>query len=111
VVIDPRHFAALEMRAGTILSAQPFPQARKPSYKLVVDFGREIGRKQSSAAVTNLYSCEDLVGMQVVAAVNLGTKRIAGFESEVLVLGVPDASGNVVLLIPQRRVQDGARVF
>ena len=104
-------FAALDMRTGTIVSAEPLPQTRKPSYKLSIDFGNEIGRKRSSAQVTALYTCDDLIGMQVVAAVNLGTKRIAGFESEALVLGVPDSNGDVVLLTPQRRVENGVRVF
>jgi tRNA-binding protein len=111
VVIDACSFAAVDMRAGTIVSAEPLPQARKASYKLLVDFGAEIGRKQSSAQITDLYACDDLIGMQVVAAINLGTKRIAGFESEVLVIGVGDPSGRVVLLIPERRVEDGVRVF
>jgi tRNA-binding protein len=111
VVIDAATFAAVDMRAGTIVSAEALPQARKPSYKLLVDFGAEIGHKRSSAQLTDLYPPETLVGMQVVAAINLGTKRIAGFESEALVLGVPDANGRVVLLLPERRVENGVRVF
>ena len=104
-------FAALDMRIGTVVSAEAFPAMRKPSYKLLVDFGGEIGHKRSSAQLTDLYTCEELIGMQVVAAINLGTKRVAGFESEVLILGVPDANGRVVLLLPERRIDDGVRVF
>jgi tRNA-binding protein len=111
MVTGAQGFAALDMRVGTIVSAEPFATMRKPSYKLLVDFGGELGRKRSSAQVTDLYSCDDLIGRQVVAAINLGSKRIAGFESEVLVLGVPDADGRVVLLLPERRVDDGARIF
>jgi tRNA-binding protein len=110
-VTGAQGFAAVDMRVGTIVSAEPFPQTRKPSYKLLVDFGSEIGRKRSSAQITDLYSWEELIGLQVVAAINLGSKRIAGFVSEVLVLGVPDRSGNVILLRPERRVDDGVQVF
>ncbi len=110
-MIDVPTFTALDMRVGTILSAEPLPQARRASYKLEIDFGIQIGRKRSSAQITGLYSRQDLIGKQVVAAVNLGSKNIAGFESQALVLGVPDSDGRVVLLIPERRVQDGVRVF
>ncbi len=98
------------MRVGRVLRAEPHERARKPAYKLWIDFG-PYGVKTSSAQLTALYRPEDLVGRLVVAAVNLGEKRIAGFVSEVLVLGVADAEGRVVLLTPEREVPLGGRVF
>jgi len=98
------------MRVGRVLRAEPHEKARKPAYKLWIDFG-PLGVKTSSAQITELYRPEDLVGRLVVAAVNLGEKRIAGFVSEVLVLGVADAQGRVVLLEPEREVPLGGRVF
>ncbi len=98
------------MRVGRVLRAEPHERARKPAYKLWIDFG-PYGVKTSSAQLTALYRPEDLVGRLVVAAVNLGKKRIAGFVSEVLVLGVADAEGRVVLLTPEREVPLGGRVF
>jgi len=103
-------FAALDMRVGTVRSAEPFPEARKPAFKLTIDFGPQLGVKRSSAQVTMHYAPQDLVGRQVVAAVNLGTRRIAGFESEVLVLGAVPEPGNVVLLAVDQRVPDGTRI-
>lgn len=103
-------FAALDMRVGTVLTAEPFPEARKPAIKLTIDFGPELGVKRSSAQITMHYAPEQLVGRQVVAAVNLGTRRIAGFESEVLVLGAVPEPGNVVLLALDQRVPDGTRI-
>lgn len=103
-------FAALDMRVGTVRSAEPFPEARKPAFKLTIDFGPEVGVKRSSAQVTMHYTPDALVGRQVVAAVNLGTRRIAGFESEVLVLGAVPEPGNVVLLAVDQRVPDGTRI-
>ena len=111
VTIDYAAFEAVDMRAGTIIAIEPFPAARKPAYKIQVDFGSEIGLKWSSAQVTALYSADELVGTQVVAVVNFPVKRIAGFASEVLVLGVPDSDGNVVLLRPERAVTNGVRVY
>lgn len=102
------------MRVGRIIRCEPNDQARKPAYKLWVDFGDEpggLGTKQSSAQVVDLYSADDLVGRLVIAAVNLGSRRIAGFKSEVLVMGVPDEAGRVVLLQPDRDVPLGVRVF
>jgi tRNA-binding protein len=110
-VIEYADFERVEIRTGTIREVQPFPEARKPSYKIHVDFGNPIGTKWSSAQVTTLYSADELVGTQVVAVVNFPRKRIAGFPSEVLILGVPDAGGNVVLLRPERAVADGVRVY
>lgn len=103
-------FAALEMRVGRVVRCELNTKARKPAYCLWIDFGPE-GERCSSAQLTALYRPEELVGRLVIAAMNLGTRRIAGFESEVLVLGVPDAQGNVVLLGPQREVPLGGRVF
>lgn len=103
-------FAALDLRIGRILRAEPNERARKPSYKLWIDFG-PLGQKTSNAQLRALYKAEELVGRVVVAAVNLGTRNIAGFQSEVLVLGVPDASGDVVLLSVERDAPLGGRVF
>jgi tRNA-binding protein len=103
-------FAAIDMRVGTVRTAEPFPEARKPAIKLTIDFGPELGVRRSSAQLTRHYTPSQLVGRQVIAAVNLGTRRIAGFESEVLVLGaVPEAS-EVILLTPDQRVPDGTRI-
>lgn len=103
-------FAALDMRVGTVRTAEIFPEARKPAYKLTIDFGPELGVKRSSAQITRHYTPEQLVGRQVIAAVNLGTRRIAGFESEVLVLGAVPEAGDVVLLHPDHAVPDGTRI-
>ena len=104
-------FEKVDVRVGRVVEAVPFPEARKPSIKLAVDFGPGIGLKRTSAQLTAYYAPEDLVGRQVVAVVNFPPKRIAGFESEVLVLGVPDEEGAVVLLAPDREVPAGGRVF
>jgi tRNA-binding protein len=103
-------FAALDMRVGRIARAEPNERARKPSYKLWIDFG-PLGEKTSSAQLRALYRPEDLVGRLVVAAVNLGSRTIAGFTSEVLVLGLPNESGEVVLLAVEREVPLGGRVY
>ncbi len=103
-------FQALDLRVGRILSAEPLAGARKPAYKLAIDLG-PLGVKRSSAQLTDLYAPETLVGRLVVCAVNLGTRRIAGFESEVLVLGAPDAAGRVVLLAVEREVPLGGKVY
>ncbi len=104
-------FSALNIRTGTIVSAEPFPEARKPAYKLTIDFGADIGTKRSSAQLTAHYTPEQLTGKQIIAVVNFPPKRIAGFPSEVLVLGVPDENGDTVLLAPDSAVQNGVRVY
>jgi len=103
-------FEQIELRVGRVLKAEPFPEARKPAYKLEIDFG-ELGTRRSSARLTDLYSPEDLEGRLVIAVVNFPPRRIAGFVSEVLVLGVPDDEGRVVLLKPDREVPRGGRVY
>ena len=103
-------FAILDMRVGTVLSAAPFPEARKPAIKLEIDFGPELGVKRSSAQLTRHYTPEQLVGRQVVAAVNLGQRRIAGFVSEVLVIGACPSPSDVILLAVDERVENGTRI-
>jgi tRNA-binding protein len=104
-------FERVDIRCGTIVQVEAFPEARKPAYKLTVDFGEPLGRRRSSAQIVALYAPADLIGTQVLAVINFPKKRIAGFESEVLVLGLPDESGNVVLLRPERQVPSGGRVY
>jgi tRNA-binding protein len=104
-------FEKVDVRVGTVLEAEPFPEARKPSIKLVVDFGSEIGTRKTSAQLTVHYEPEGLVGRQVLAVINFPPKRIAGFESEVLVLGVPDGNEDVVRLSPDHDVPPGGRMF
>ena len=103
-------FERVEMRVGRIVRAEPFPEARRPAYRLWIDFG-ELGVKRSSAQVTAHYSTEELVGRQVVAVTNFPPKQIATFMSEVLVLGVPSEQGEVVLLSPDLEVPEGGRVY
>jgi len=103
-------FETLDMRVGRVLRAEVNERARKPSLKLWIDFG-PLGEKTSSAQLRSLYSSEELVGRLVIAAVNLGTRNIAGFTSEVLVLGVPSEAGEVVLLGTERDVPLGGRVY
>jgi tRNA-binding protein len=103
-------FFAIDMRVGTVVDAEAFPEAKKPSIKLRIDFGPELGEKRSSAQLTMHYGPEQLIGRQVVAAVNLGTRRIAGFVSEVLVLGAMPTEREVVLLAVDRPVANGTRI-
>lgn len=104
-------FLQIDVRVGRITAASPLAGARYPAYRLQIDFGPAIGTRQSSAQVTELYTPHDLVGRQVLAVVNFAPKRIAGFLSEVLVLGVPDEAGRVVLLQPERTVPLGGRMY
>lgn len=104
-------FLKVDIRVGEVVRAEPYPEARKPAIKLWVDFGPGIGVKKSSAQLTRHYSPEALVGRKVVAVVNFPPRQIGRFMSEVLVLGVPDADGEVVLLVPERDVPVGGRMF
>ncbi len=103
-------FERLELRVGTILEVDTFPEARKPAYKLTIDFG-EFGVRRSSAQITDLYTKEQLVGKQVLAVLNFPPKQIANFRSECLTTGVPDDLGRVVLLSPDQVVPNGAKLF
>jgi len=103
-------FMKVDMRIGTIMKAEPFPEAKKPAIKLKVDFGNELGVKQSSAQITKRYQPEDLVGRQVAAVVNFPPMRIAGYKSEVLVLGGVEEKDDVVLLAPDEKVENGTKI-
>ena len=104
-------FAKLDIRVGTITRAEPFPEARKPALKLWVDFGGDLGEKRSSAQITRHYTPDALIGRQVLAVVNFPPRQIGKVLSEVLVLGVPDAAGEVVLIAPDQTVPLGGRLF
>lgn len=104
-------FERVDIRVGTIVEAMPFPEARKPAYRLIVDFGPEIGLKKTSAQITVHYTLEGLVGQQVVGVVNFPAKQIGKWMSEVLVLGFPDADGAVVLVQPSVKVPNGGKLF
>jgi tRNA-binding protein len=104
-------FQRLDIRVGRIVAADGFPDARKPAYRLQIDFGAEIGIKKSSAQLTQRYAADELVGRLVLAVVNFPPRQIGPFMSAVLTLGVPDASGEVVLVVPDREVPLGGRLF
>jgi tRNA-binding protein len=104
-------FLKVDVRVGRIVDARPFPAARKPAYQLEVDFGPEIGHRRSSAQLSERYRPEELVGRQVLAVINFPPRQIATFFSEVLVLGLPDENGNVVLIQPEAEVPLGGRLF
>ena len=104
-------FARVDIRVGTIIAVEPFPEARKPAFKLTIDFGDTIGTKRSSAQITDHYSPETLVGRQVAAVINFPPRQIGPMMSEVLTLGFPDADGKVVLIAPSEPVPNGGRLF
>ncbi|NOX84618.1 MAG: tRNA-binding protein [Chlorobi bacterium] len=108
-MISWNDFEKVEMRVGTIIEVKDFPKARKPAYKLKIDFGK-LGIRESSAQITELYSKEDLLNRQIIAVVNFPPKQIADFMSECLVLGVVDDNNPVILLQPERKVKDGLRI-
>lgn len=108
--LDFDQFLAVDMRVGTVVRAEPFPEARRPAIKLWIDFGPEIGQRKTSAQITDHYTPEALIGRQVVAVVNFPPKQIGPFMSECLVLGLPGADGGIVLLRPDASVPDGGRV-
>ena len=110
-MIDYEDFLIVDIRVGIVTRAEHFPEARKPAIKLWLDFGPEVGAKKSSAQITRHYTPETLVGRRVVAVVNFPPRQIGKVLSEVLVLGVPDADGEVVLLVPDRNVPLGGRMF
>lgn len=108
--IEWEQFEAVELRVGTIVQVSKFPEARKPAWKMKIDFGSEFGILESSAQITSHYNRDELLGRQVVAVVNFPPKKIGPFRSQVLVTGFPDEEGNIVLASPERRVPNGARL-
>src|ERR1700722_14039510 len=109
-MISYEEFAKVDIRSGTIINVEEFPGARKPALKLFIDFGPEIGIKKTSAQITNLYSKEDLIGRQVLAVVNFPPKQVGSFMSEVLVLGISNESGAIVLVEPDKTVPNGQKL-
>jgi tRNA-binding protein len=104
-------FARVDVRVGTVVRAEPYPEARKPAIKVWVDFGTDIGERKTSAQLTRHYTTETLVGRQVAAVVNFSAKQIGKFMSEILILGFPDAEGEVVLVAPDQTIPNGGRLF
>ncbi|MBI4173244.1 MAG: tRNA-binding protein [Candidatus Aenigmarchaeota archaeon] len=104
-------FLKVDMRVGRIVDVQDFPEARKPAYKLKIDFGQPLGVRQSSAQLRQTYGKQELMNKRIIAVVNFPPKHVAGFKSEVLVLGVPDQEGNAVLIAPDERAENGGRVY
>ncbi len=109
-MISWNDFEKIDMHVGTILEAREFPEARKPAYQLLIDFGGDLGKKRSSAQITVHYKIDELIGRQVIAVVNFPEKSIAGYKSECLVLGVYDENNAVILLEPQQPVKNGQKI-
>ena len=109
--IDWEDFEKIEMRAGTIIKVSDFPEAKKPAYILYIDFGSELGVKKSSAQITLLYEKEELIGKQVISVVNFPPKQIGPIMSECLVTGLQSSAGAVVLAVPDKEIQNGAKLF
>jgi tRNA-binding protein len=109
--IEFADFLRVDVRVGTVVRAEPFPEARQPAFKLWVDFGPEIGTRKTSAQVTRHYVLDELIGRQVAAVVNFPAKQIGTFKSEVLVLGFPDGEGEVIMIGPDRTVPNGGRLY
>ncbi len=105
-----QEFAAVELRAGTVVRAEAYPEARKPAYKVWVDFGPEIGEKKCSAQITVHYAPDELIGRQVVGVVNFPVKRIGKFDSEFLLTGFPREDGSIILAVPDKEVPNGAKL-
>ena len=104
-------FASVELRVGTVLKVEAFPEARKPAYKVWADFGPEIGEKKTSVQITELYQPEDLIGRQIIGVVNFPAKQVGPFRSEFLLTGFADAAGAVVIAVPKRLVPNGAKLM
>ena len=111
IMITYQDFEKVDIRVGEIINVEDFPEARKPAYKLTIDFGSEIGIKKSSAQITKHYSKDELIGKQVIAVINFAPKQIGPFISEVLTLGLPDENGDVVMLSPTKNVPKGGKMF
>ncbi len=117
VMVDKREtigfddFLKLDIRVGTVVKTEPYPEARQPAIKVWVDFGAELGVRKASAQVTAHYTVEDLIGRQVAAVVNFPPKQIGKFMSEILILGFPDGTGEVVLIVPEQQVPSGGRLY